>query len=46
MQFWRMIAAIFMLAASLAVLSSALAQQTPNKGTTIEEPQLRSTNRS
>jgi Domain of unknown function (DUF4168) len=42
MQFWRMIAAIFMLAASLAVLSSALAQQTPNKGTTIEEPQLRS----
>jgi Domain of unknown function (DUF4168) len=42
MQFWRMIAAIFMLAASLAVFSSALAQQTPNKGTTIEEPQLRS----
>jgi Domain of unknown function (DUF4168) len=42
MQFWRMIAAIFMLAASLAVFSSALAQQTPNKATTIEEPQLRS----
>jgi Domain of unknown function (DUF4168) len=42
MQFWRMIAAIFLLAASLAVFSSALAQQTPNKGTTIEEPQLRS----
>jgi hypothetical protein len=38
MQFWRMIAAIFMLAASLAVLICT----SRNKGTTIEEPQLRS----
>jgi hypothetical protein len=42
MQFRKVIAAIFMLAVSLAVLSPALAQQTPNKGTTIEETQLRS----
>jgi hypothetical protein len=42
MQFRKMIAAIFMLAVSLAGLSPALAQQTPNKGTAIEETQLRS----
>jgi hypothetical protein len=44
MQFWKMIAALFILAVSLAVLfpTPALAQQSPNKGTTIEEPQLRS----
>jgi Domain of unknown function (DUF4168) len=42
MQFCRMITASFMLAASLAVLSPALAQQSPNKGTATEEPQLRS----
>jgi Domain of unknown function (DUF4168) len=42
MEFWKMIAGILMLATSLAVLLPALAQQSPNQGTTIEETQLRS----
>ena len=42
MQFPKMIVAIFMFAASLAVLSPAVAQQSTEKGTIIEETQLRS----
>jgi GTP1/Obg family GTP-binding protein len=42
MRVWKMIAAIFIFAASLAVLSPVVAQQSPNKGATIEETHLRS----
>ena len=42
MKFCRMIAASFMVAASLALQSPVLAQQSTNQGIATEEPQLRS----